>query len=88
MAIPKQVKIVEVGPRDGLQNEPTPVPLDIKIQLVEQLVDAGLPVVEVGSFVAPKWVPQMAGSAEVYAGIRKRPGVAYPMLVPNLKGLA
>lgn len=87
MAIPKQVKIVEVGPRDGLQNEPTPVPLEIKIQLVEQLVDAGLPVVEVGSFVAPKWVPQMAGSAEVYAGIRKRPGVAYPMLVPNLKGL-
>lgn len=87
MNLPKRVKIVEVGPRDGLQNEPIPVALDTKIALVEKLVDAGLSVVEVGSFVSPKWVPQMAGSAEVYAGIHKRAGVSYPMLVPNLKGM-
>ncbi len=87
MNLPKRVKIVEVGPRDGLQNEPTPVALATKIALVEKLVDAGLSVVEVGSFVSPKWVPQMAGSAEVYTGIHKRAGVSYPMLVPNLKGM-
>ncbi|MFI0398297.1 MAG: hydroxymethylglutaryl-CoA lyase [Thiolinea sp.] len=87
MNLPKRVKIVEVGPRDGLQNEPTPVSLETKIALVEKLVDAGLSVVEVGSFVSPKWVPQMAGSAEVYTGIHKRSGVSYPMLVPNLKGM-
>lgn len=87
MNLPKRVKIVEVGPRDGLQNEPTPVALVTKIALVEKLVDAGLSVVEVGSFVSPKWVPQMAGSAEVYTGIHKRAGVSYPMLVPNLKGM-
>lgn len=87
MNLPKRVKIVEVGPRDGLQNEPTPVALVTKIALVEKLVDAGLSVVEVGSFVSPKWVPQMAGSAEVYTGIQKRAGVSYPMLVPNLKGM-
>ena len=87
MPLPKQVKIVEVGPRDGLQNEPLPVPIEIKIALVEKLVDAGLSVVEVGSFVSPKWVPQMAGSAEVYAGITKREAVHYPMLVPNAKGM-
>lgn len=87
MNLPKRVKIVEVGPRDGLQNEPTPVALATKIALVEKLVDAGLSVVEVGSFVSPKWVPQMAGSAEVYTGIQKRAGVSYPMLVPNLKGM-
>jgi len=87
MNLPKRVKIVEVGPRDGLQNEPTPVALATKIALVEKLVDAGLSVVEVGSFVSPKWVPQMAGSAEVYTGVHKRSGVSYPMLVPNLKGM-
>lgn len=87
MSLPKRVKIVEVGPRDGLQNEPTPVSLETKIALVEKLVDAGLSVVEVGSFVSPKWVPQMAGSAEVYTGIQQRAGVSYPMLVPNLKGM-
>ena len=87
MNLPKRVKIVEVGPRDGLQNEATPVSLETKIALVEKLVDAGLSVVEVGSFVSPKWVPQMAGSAEVYTGIHKRAGVSYPMLVPNLKGM-
>ncbi|SKA68304.1 hydroxymethylglutaryl-CoA lyase [Thiothrix eikelboomii] len=87
MSLPKRVKIVEVGPRDGLQNEPIPLSLETKIALVEKLVDAGLSVVEVGSFVSPKWVPQMAGSAEVYAGIQLRAGVSYPMLVPNLKGM-
>lgn len=87
MTLPKHVKIVEVGPRDGLQNEPMPVPIEAKIALVEKLVDAGLSVVEVGSFVSPKWVPQMAGSAEVYTGIQQRVGVNYPMLVPNAKGM-
>lgn len=87
MTLPKHVKIVEVGPRDGLQNEPMPVPIEVKIALVEKLVDAGLSVVEVGSFVSPKWVPQMAGSAEVYTGVQQRVGVNYPMLVPNAKGM-
>lgn len=87
MSLPKHVKIVEVGPRDGLQNEPMPVPIEVKMALVEKLVDAGLSVVEVGSFVSPKWVPQMAGSAEVYTGIKQRVGVNYPMLVPNAKGM-
>ncbi len=87
MTLPKHVKIVEVGPRDGLQNEPMPVPIEVKMALVEKLVDAGLSVVEVGSFVSPKWVPQMAGSAEVYTGIQQRVGVNYPMLVPNAKGM-
>lgn len=87
MKLPKRVKIVEVGPRDGLQNESMPVSLATKIALVEKLVDAGLSVVEVGSFVSPKWVPQMAGSAEVYTGIQPRAGVSYPMLVPNLRGM-
>jgi hydroxymethylglutaryl-CoA lyase len=85
--IPSAVTIVEVGPRDGLQNEPQPVPVAAKIRLIEALADAGLPVVEAGAFVSPKWVPQMASSAEVLAGIRRRLGVRYPVLVPNLKGL-
>lgn len=87
MTLPNRVKIVEVGPRDGLQNEAALLSLATKITLVEKLVEAGLSVVEVGSFVSPKWVPQMAGSAEVYTGIQKRAGVSYPMLVPNLKGM-
>jgi hydroxymethylglutaryl-CoA lyase len=87
MTFPASVKIVEVGPRDGLQNEARSVPTEIKIGLIERLVDAGLPVVESGAFVSPKWVPQMAASAEVFKGIRKLEHVAYPMLVPNLKGL-
>ena len=87
MSIPERVKIVEVGPRDGLQNEAVTVPAEIKVELVEKLADAGLPVIECGAFVSPKWVPQMATSAEVYRQIEKRPGVSYPMLVPNLKGL-
>jgi hydroxymethylglutaryl-CoA lyase len=87
MVFPEKVKIVEVGPRDGLQNEAVTVPAEIKVQLVEKLADAGLPVIEAGAFVSPKWVPQMATSAEVFKRVSKRAGVAYPMLVPNLKGL-
>jgi hydroxymethylglutaryl-CoA lyase len=85
--LPTKVRIVEVGPRDGLQNEPKTVPAAVKIELVERLADAGLPAIEAGAFVSPKWVPQMADSAEVLKGIRRRPGVSYPVLVPNMKGL-
>ncbi|MEM7652736.1 MAG: hydroxymethylglutaryl-CoA lyase [Pseudomonadota bacterium] len=87
MARPNHVKIVEVGPRDGLQNEKQTVPLAAKINLIDALAAAGLPVVEAGSFVSPKWVPQMADSAEILAGITRKAGVSYPVLVPNMKGL-
>ncbi len=87
MNLPRRVRLVEVGPRDGLQNEPRPVATDIKVALIERLADAGLPVVEATSFVSPKWVPQMADAADVMARIRRRPDVSYPVLVPNLKGL-
>jgi hydroxymethylglutaryl-CoA lyase len=87
MSLPVRVKVVEVGPRDGLQNEPKTVPAPVKIELIERLADSGLTVIEAGSFVSPKWVPQMADTAQVLAGIRRRPGVSYPVLVPNLKGL-
>ena len=87
MIYPKSVRIVEVGPRDGLQNEAAIVPLDVKVELVDRLSAAGLPVVEAGSFVSPKWVPQMADSAEVFARIDKRSDAGYPALVPNMKGL-
>ena len=87
MKYPARVKIVDVSPRDGLQNEPGSVPTEVKVELVDRLSDAGLLSVEAGSFVSPKWVPQMADSAEVMARIRRRPGVAYPVLVPNMKGL-
>lgn len=80
--------MVEVGPRDGLQNEKEIVPTDDKIRFINLLSEAGLPVVEVTSFVSPKWVPQLADAAEVYANIHKKKGVRYPALVPNLKGLA
>ncbi len=86
MSLPRKVRIVDVGPRDGLQNEAKTVPASIKIELIHRLADAGLPAVEATAFVSPKWVPQMADHAEVMAGIRKRPGVAYPVLVPNMKG--
>ncbi len=85
--IPSQVKIVEVGPRDGLQNEAAPVSTAQKIELVHRLQDAGLRDIEVTSFVSPKWVPQMADNAEVMAGIRRAPGVRYSVLTPNMKGL-
>ncbi len=78
--------MVEVGPRDGLQNEAQIVPAATKIALIERLADAGLATVEAGSFVSPKWIPQMADTAEVLAGLRRKPGVSYPVLVPNMKG--
>jgi hydroxymethylglutaryl-CoA lyase len=87
MSLPKNVKLVEVGPRDGLQNEAALVPTAVKIELIDRLTDAGLPVVEATAFVSPKWVPQMADNAQVMAGIRRKPGVRYPVLVPNRKGL-
>jgi hydroxymethylglutaryl-CoA lyase len=87
MNLPRNVKLVEVGPRDGLQNEPTPVPAAVKIELIHRLQDAGLSVIEATAFVSPKWVPQMADAAQVMVGIRRKPGVAYPVLVPNRKGL-
>jgi hydroxymethylglutaryl-CoA lyase len=80
------VRIVEVGPRDGLQNEPREVPTDVKVQLIERLADAGLPAVEATAFVSPKWVPQMADHTEVLERIRRKTGVDYPVLAPNLKG--
>jgi len=87
MNLPDKVKIVEVGARDGLQNEPGQVPVEVKLALINRLAASGLRVIEAGSFVAPKWVPQMADSAEVYAALDKQAGVAYPMLVPNMRGL-
>ena len=75
----------EVGPRDGLQNEKQPISVADKVRLTDDLSAAGLSYIEVGSFVSPKWVPQMAGSAEVFAGIQYRPGVVYGALTPNLK---
>ncbi|MBC3478592.1 hydroxymethylglutaryl-CoA lyase [Pseudomonas taiwanensis] len=87
MSLPKHVRLVEVGPRDGLQNEAQPISVADKVRLVDDLTEAGLSYIEVGSFVSPKWVPQMAGSAEVFAGIRQRPGVTYAALAPNLRGL-
>jgi hydroxymethylglutaryl-CoA lyase len=81
------VRIVEVGPRDGLQNEAQPVSLDAKVQLIESLAAAGLATIEAGSFVSPKAVPQMADSADVFAAIERRPGVRYAALTPNLRGL-
>jgi len=80
------VRIVEVGPRDGLQNEPKEVPTAIKVELIERLADAGLPAVEATAFVSPKWVPQMADHTEVLERVRRKPGVDYPVLAPNLKG--
>lgn len=86
MSLPEKVRLVEVGPRDGLQNEAQPISVADKVQLVDDLTAAGLAYIEVGSFVSPKWVPQMAGSAEVFASIDQRPGVTYAALAPNLRG--
>jgi hydroxymethylglutaryl-CoA lyase len=86
MNLPKQVRLVEVGPRDGLQNEKQPISVADKVRLVDDLSAAGLGYIEVGSFVSPKWVPQMAGSAEVFAQIQQLPGITYAALAPNLKG--
>ncbi|KAJ8934845.1 hypothetical protein NQ314_013115 [Rhamnusium bicolor] len=81
------VRIVEVGPRDGLQNEPVNVPTKVKIEFIDKLSETGLKSIEVTSFVSPKWVPQMKDSAEVYSGIKKRDDISYPVLVPNVKGM-
>ena len=87
MAFPERVELVEVGPRDGLQNEARNLPAAVKVALIERLAEAGCPVVEAGAFVSPKWVPQMADTAEVLAGLTRKAGVRYPVLVPNEKGL-
>ncbi|CAN7567468.1 hydroxymethylglutaryl-CoA lyase [Acidovorax sp. LjRoot38] len=86
MSIPSRVRLIDVGPRDGLQNEKTPVPASVKIELVHRLQQAGLKEIEVTSYVSPKWVPQMADNHEVMAGITRQSGVAYSVLTPNLKG--
>lgn len=86
MSLPAHVRIVDVGPRDGLQNEKGELPTKVKLELIERLADAGLPAVEATAFVSPKWVPQMADHVEVLEGIRRKPGVSYPVLTPNLKG--
>jgi hydroxymethylglutaryl-CoA lyase len=86
MTLPSKVRIVEVGPRDGLQNEPRIVPTAVKIELIDRLTACGLTTVEVAAFVSPKWVPQMGDSAEVMRGLKRRDGVSYPVLVPNMKG--
>ena len=86
MKLPSKVKLVDVGPRDGLQNEKAQVPAAVKIELVHRLQDAGLTEIEVTSYVSPKWVPQMADNAEVMAGIKRKPGVRYSVLTPNMKG--
>jgi isopropylmalate/homocitrate/citramalate synthase len=86
MQVPRRVKVVEVGPRDGLQNEAETVPTQAKVGLIDRLAAAGLSEVEAGSFVSSKWVPQMADTADVMAGIQRRPGTRYPVLVPNMKG--
>ena len=87
MRLPNRVKMVEVGPRDGLQNEARPVPVAVKVGLIDRLTETGLSVIESGSFVSPKWVPQMASTDEVMAAITRRPGVSYPVLAPNMQGL-
>jgi hydroxymethylglutaryl-CoA lyase len=84
--LPKEVRIVEVGPRDGLQNEPRPVSTEDKLELIERLALAGLTTIEATAFVSPKWVPQMADHAEVLRQVKRHPGVTYPVLVPNMKG--
>ncbi|MCB1663320.1 MAG: hydroxymethylglutaryl-CoA lyase [Pseudomonadales bacterium] len=86
MALPKQVRMVEVGPRDGLQNEPGKISTAVKVELVNRLAQAGLKTIEAASFVSPKWVPQMADSAELMRQIQRYPGVTYTALTPNLKG--
>ena len=86
MNLPRRVRIVETGPRDGLQNERQEVATAVKLELIERLADAGLPAIEATAFVSPKWIPQMADHTEVLERIRRKPGVSYPVLTPNLKG--
>src|SRR6185503_10082486 len=87
MTLPTHVKLVEVGPRDGLQNEPLTVSTELKVQLINRLSRTGLRVIEAGSFVSPKWVPQMADTAAVLAGINRAENASCPVLVPNMRGL-
>lgn len=87
MSLPKKVKIVEVGPRDGLQNEKQPISVETKIELINRLSETGLSAIEAGAFVSPKWVPQMADTDQVLTGINKNPRISYPVLVPNQKGM-
>src|SRR6187399_3260272 len=87
MTLPSRVRLVEVGPRDGLQNEAAPIATADKIAFVDRLSEAGHAVIEVSAFVSPKWVPQMADASEVFAGITRKPGTRYTALVPNLAGL-
>lgn len=87
MPLPKKVRIVEVGPRDGLQNEKQSIPTATKVELIDRLATCGLSAIEATAFVSPKWVPQMADAAQVMASIRRREGISYPVLVPNEKGL-
>jgi hydroxymethylglutaryl-CoA lyase len=87
MTLPERVRIVEVGPRDGLQNEDSIVSAAVRVEFIERLAAAGVSHIEVGSFVSPRWVPQMAGTADVIAGLKDRPGVTYSALVPNMMGL-
>src|SRR5919106_4128034 len=84
--LPEAVSIYEVGPRDGLQAEPTTVPAAVKLELIDRLADAGLRTIETTSFVSPAWVPQLADAEEVMAGLHPRPGVRYPVLTPNQRG--
>src|SRR5689334_13492111 len=85
--LPQRVTVVEVGPRDGLQNEKTTVPTEAKIRFIDLLSESGLPVIEATSFVSPRAVPQLADAGEVFPAIRKAPGVRYPVLVPNVRGM-
>lgn len=85
--LPKRVKMVEVGPRDGLQNEPNPVPTELKIEFINRLSQSGLRTIETTSFVSPRWVPQMADATEVFSTIERNPDIYYPVLVPNVTGL-
>ena len=87
MSLPSKVKVYEVGPRDGLQNEKEIVPATTKVELIERLADAGMTYIEASSFVSPKWVPQMGDAAEVFAGIKAKDGVTYSALVPNDRGM-
>ena len=87
VSFPQRVKLVEVGPRDGLQNERTPLDADAKVEFIDRLSESGLAVIEATSFVSPKWVPQLADADEVMARITRKPGVSYPVLVPNIKGM-
>jgi len=86
LSLPESVRMFEVGPRDGLQNEPTIIPTDTKIELIDMLSETGLRTIEVGSFVSPKWVPQMSDTEAVLKGIHRKPGIMYPVLTPNMKG--